>query len=301
MEEILFSLFSILIYPGFLFLFIGSFVYAGLLRKLAARMQGRIGPPIWQPFFDFIKLLGKQDITPQQAKIGFTLWPLIAITSAVIAGLLTPIAGTVALFRGGDIILIVYFLSLASFSLYLAGLSSSNPFGVVGAKRGIIQMLAYEFPFIAALAVPVLRVSTLSPYVVNIFQQQYGYMAVLYPFAALAFFVSILAKAEIPPFHVPEAHQEIVSGYSTEYTGTRLAMMDATHMIKLFVLIALGVAMFFGGSGSILGFVLKTLVILVAVALSRVLLARLRIDHVLKFCWIFGFVALIDLARLMLL
>ncbi|MBU0898406.1 MAG: NADH-quinone oxidoreductase subunit H [Nanoarchaeota archaeon] len=299
-EQILPMLFSILVYPGVLFLFVGAFLYAGILRKLAARMQNRVGPPIWQPFLDFIKLLGKQDITPIQAKIGFTLWPLVAIASVTIAGLITPIAGVTAL-GSGDIILLVYFLSLASLSLYMAGFASANPFGVVGAKRGITQMLAYEFPFIVSLLVPIIFVSTLSPFAVNLFQLQYGWVLHFYPLAGIAYFISILAKAEIPPFHVPEAHQEIVSGYSTEYTGTRLAMIDATHMLKLFVLIALGVAMFYGGSGGILGFLLKSLIILLFVVLSRVLMVRLRIDHVLKFCWIFGFIALIDLVRLLFL
>ena len=288
-------------YPGVLFIFIGAFLYAGILRKLAARMQNRVGPPIWQPFLDFLKLLGKQDITPEQAKLGFSLWPLVAIASVIIAGLLTPMAGVAGLGTGGDIILLIYFLSLASLSIYLAGFSSSNPFGVVGAKRGITQMIAYEFPFVASLLIPVLYIGTLSVYNMNFFQIYYGSVALVFPFAALAFFISILAKAEIPPFHVPDAHQEIVSGYSTEYTGTRLALIDATHMLKTFILIALGVAVFFGGSGGIIGFIIKTLIILVAVVFARVLMVRLRIDHVLKFCWIFGFVALIDLVRLLFL
>ncbi|MFH1445008.1 MAG: complex I subunit 1 family protein [Nanoarchaeota archaeon] len=302
MIEILTLLFSFLVYPGVLFIFVFGFFYAGLMRKLAARMQNRVGPPVWQPFLDFIKLLGKQDITPQQAKIGFTFWPLIAIVSIIIAGLLTPMAGARnVLGTGGDMILLVYFLALSSLSLYLAGFASSNPFGVVGAKRGIVQMIAYEFPFIVAILVPIIHVSTLSPYSINFFQTEYGWLSVVYPLAAAAFFTSIMAKAEIPPFHVPEAHQEIVAGYSTEFTGTRLALIDATHMLKLFVLVALGVALFYGGSSNVFVFLFKTLMLLVSVTLSRVLLARLRIDYVFKFLWVLGFVALIDLVKVLLL
>jgi len=292
-------IFEILIYPGFVFLVLISMIYYGILRKLAARMQNRIGPPIWQPILDFIKLVGKEDLNPEQAKAGFTLWPFIAITSVLIAGLLTPIAGIVPLSFTGDIVVLIYFLAFGSLAVYLSGFSSSNPYGVVGSMRGLIQMIGYEFPFIASILVSVTAAGMLSPFLINTLQVHYGWFGFAFPFAAIAYFISILAKVEIPPFHTPGAHQEIVSGYSTEYTGTRLAMIELTHMIKLFVLISLGIALFFGGSGDIITFLVKSLVLLFVVTLARVLVARFRIDQVLKFTWFFGFVALIDLVRVM--
>lgn len=291
---------SVLVYPGFVFLMLASMIYYGLFRKIAARMQSRIGPPVWQPILDFIKLVGKEDMEPEQAKPGFTLWPFIAIASVIIAGLLTPIAGTVALSFTGDIIILVYFLSFGSLAVYLAGFASANPYGVVGSMRGLIQMAGYEFPFIASVLVPVMATGMLSPFLINIYQLHYGWFAHAFPLAAFAYFISILAKVEIPPFHTPSAHQEIVSGYSTEYTGTRLAMIELTHMVKLFVLICLGIALFFGGSGDIIIFLIKSLVMLFVITLIRVLSARIRIDHILKFTWLFGFVALIDVVRVVL-
>lgn len=292
-------IFEILIYPGFVFLVLISMIYYGILRKLAARMQSRIGPPIWQPILDFIKLVGKEDLNPEQAKAGFTLWPFIAITSVLIAGLLTPIAGIVPLSFTGDIVVLIYFLAFGSLAVYLSGFSSSNPYGVVGSMRGLIQMIGYEFPFIVSILVPVVAAGMLSPFLINTLQIHYGWFGFVFPFAAIAYFISILAKVEIPPFHTPGAHQEIVSGYSTEYTGTRLAMIELTHMIKLFVLISLGVALFFGGSADMVTFLVKSLVLLFVVTLARVLVARFRIDQVLKFTWFFGLVALIDLVRVM--
>jgi NADH-quinone oxidoreductase subunit H len=297
MHEIL----TVLVYPGFVFMVVISMIYYGIFRKLAARMQNRIGPPVWQPFLDFIKLVGKEDLDPEQAKAGFTFWPFIAITSVLIAGLLTPVAGIVPLSFTGDIVVLVYFLAFGSLAVYLAGFSSSNPYGVVGSMRGLVQMIGYEFPFIASVIVPVVSAGMISPFLINTLQVHYGWLGFAFPFAAVAYFVSILAKVEIPPFHTPGAHQEIVSGYSTEYTGTRLAMIELTHMIKLFVLISLGVALFFGGSADIVTFLVKSLVLLFIVTLARVLLARFRIDQVLKFTWFFGFVALVDLIRVMVL
>jgi NADH-quinone oxidoreductase subunit H len=292
---------TILVYPGFIFLVLASMIYYGILRKLAARMQSRIGPPIWQPILDFIKLTGKDDIVPEQAKAGFTLWPFVAVTSVVIAGLLTPIAGVVPLSFTGDIIVLIYFLAFGSLAVYLAGLSSSNPFGVVGSIRGLVQMIGYEFPFIVSILVPIVAAGMLSPFLINTLQLHYGWYGYSFPFAAIAYFIAILAKAEVPPFHAPDAHQEIVSGYSTEYTGTRLAMIELAHMIKLFVLISLGIALFFGGSANIIIFVAKSLILLLFVTLSRALMARFRIDQILKFTWFFGFVALIDLIRVLVM
>ena len=112
---------TILVYPGFLFMVLASMIYYGIFRKIAARMQSRVGPPIWQPILDFIKLVGKDDIEPEQAKPGFTLWPFIAVTSVLVAGLLTPIAGVVPLSFTGDIVVLIYFLAFGSLAVYLAG------------------------------------------------------------------------------------------------------------------------------------------------------------------------------------
>jgi NADH-quinone oxidoreductase subunit H len=294
-------IFELIVYPGLVFLFLASTIYYGILRKVAARMQNRMGPPVWQPILDLIKLVGKEDLIPEQAKAGFTLWPFIAATSVLIAGLLTPVAGVVPLSFTGDVVVLVYFLSFGSLAIYLSGFASSNPYGVVGAMRGLVQMIGYEFPFITSIIVPVVATGMLSPFLINTFQVHYTWLGLAFPFAGIAYFVALLAKVELPPFHTPSAHQEIVSGYSTEYTGTRLAMIELAHMVKLFVLISLGIALFFGGSASILVFVAKSLVLLFIITLLRVLLARFRIDHVLKFTWFFGFVALIDLVRVLII
>jgi NADH-quinone oxidoreductase subunit H len=291
---------EILVYPGVLFILIASMLYSGILRKLAARMQNRKGPPVWQPFWDFIKLLSKDTIQPEQARPGYNLWPTLGFVSVLVAALAIPIGGMAALNVPGDLIIVVYFLSFGSMCLYMSGLSSANPFGVIGAMRGITQMVGYEFPFLASLITVAVARGTLSLWNINFFQVNYGYLAFWYPFAFIAFFIAMIAKAEIPPFHTPTAHQEIVSGYYTEYSGTNLAMIELTHYIKLFALLALGVAVFFGGSATIWGFLLKTLVLLFAVVVFRVVMARLRIDQVFRLTWFFGIVALVDLVRVLL-
>jgi NADH-quinone oxidoreductase subunit H len=290
-------IFSIIIYPGIIFILFFSLLYSGILRKLAARMQNRIGPPVWQPVFDLIKLLGKENIKPEQAKVGFTMWPIVTVASVLMAGLLTPIAGEAALSTSGGLILLLYFFVFSSVAVLLSGLASANPFGVVGAIRELVQLVSYEFPFIVSLLVPAFFFRTLSPMIVNSGQLATGPLIFLYPLAGIAFFTSALAKCELPPFHIPNAHQEIVSGYSAEYTGVRLAFIELAYIIEMFVLLSLGIAFYLGGSFGFWDFLLKSMLLLILFTTIRVVFARLRIDQALKFYWLLGLLALIDLLR----
>jgi NADH-quinone oxidoreductase subunit H len=293
-------LFDALLYPGLIFILIMSFIYSGILRKIAARMQNRIGPPIWQPILDFLKLMGKEDIIPEQAKPGYVFWPYAALSSVIVAGLMIPVAGQLALPFQPNLLIIFYFLAMSSVALYLCGFVSSNPFTVIGSSRKITQAVGYEFPFLISILVPALFLSTLNPLTISSFQSEGIWLAWSFPFAFLAFLVAILAKTETPPFHVPGAHQEIVAGYYTEYTGTRLALIELTHFVKLFILISLGVALFMGPSPDFLSFLIKSLALLFLATIARVVFARLRIDQVLRVAWLLGAVALIDLARVLL-
>jgi NADH-quinone oxidoreductase subunit H len=293
-------IFEVLVYPGILFIVFMSLLYSGILRKVRARMQNRLGPSWFQPFYDIIKLLGKEDVTPEQAKPGFTLWPMFALTCAIVAGLFIPIAGIVAFPGSADLIIVIYFLLFSSISLYMSGFASANPYSVIGSIRGVIQMVAYEFPFLASILVPVIYMQSLSLADINNYQITAGPFAYMFPFATAAFLVSILAESEIPPFHVPRAHQELVSGYETEYTGPKLAMIQLTHFLKLFLMLALFVAVFLGGSLDLLTFVTRTLAVLFLVVLSNVVMARVRIMGTVKICWLMGFFALVDLFRVVL-
>ncbi len=283
-------IFDILIYPGILFIIVSAMLYSGIMRKLAARMQNRIGPPIYQVFYDILKLAGKQNIRPVQAKPGYTLFPAIALASALTAGLLVPVYSTIISFTG-DYIVIIYFLLFSSAAMFLAGYASANNFAVVGAIRGIVLILAYELPFIIAVIVPMLAFSLNS---IHIFDT---WLIAYYPLAAISMFLSILAKVEIPPFHIPNAHQEIVGGYTAEFTGKRLALIELATMVKTFVLILLMICLYLGGAQNILVLIAKSLAVLFALTAARVLFARLRIEQALRFYWLFALVAAIDLMR----
>ncbi|MCK5234165.1 MAG: NADH-quinone oxidoreductase subunit H, partial [Candidatus Aenigmarchaeota archaeon] len=259
-----------------------------------ARMQNRVGPPILQAFYDAIKLFGKENLSHEGAGHGFFIWPIIAFASAIMAALLIPVAGTVAL-NAGDLLIIIYFLILSSAALYMAGFSSENPYAIIGASRGFMQMIAYEAPFILAILFPVFFYQSMSLSYFNQLQLSNGLLALQFPVAAFAFLVAVLGKVELAPFHIPAAHQELVGGYYIEFSGFRLAMVELTHAVKTVALLALGVALFFGGSASILGFVAKTLVLLFLLAVFRATLARFRIEQAIWFYWTLAGVLVINL------
>ncbi len=283
-------IFDILIYPGILFIIVSAMLYSGIMRKIAAKMQNRIGPPIYQVFYDIAKLSGKENIRPVQAKPGYTLFPAIALASALTAGLLVPIYKTTISFPG-DYIAIIYFLVFSSAAMFMAGYASSNNLAVVGSIRGIVLILAYELPFIISILVPVLAFGLNS---IRIFDT---WLIAYYPLAAIAMFISILAKVEIPPFHIPNAHQELVGGYTAEFTGKRLALIELATIVKTFVLILLMISLYLGGAQNIFVLAAKSLAILLALTAARVLFARLRIEQALRFYWLFALVAAIDLMR----
>ena len=287
-------IYDILIYPGILFIIISAILYSGIMRKLAARMQNRIGPPIYQVFYDIAKLAGKENIRPIQAKPGYTLFPAIALASALTAGLLVPVYDTIISFPG-DYIAIIYFLLFSSAAMFIAGYASSNNFAVVGAIRGIVLIFAYELPFIIAIIVPVLAFGLTSMHIFD------TWLIACYPLAALSMFLAILAKVELPPFHIPNAHQEIVGGYTAEFTGRRLALIELATIVKTFVLILLMISIYLGGAQNIFVLAAKSLAVLFALTMVRVLFARLRIEQALRFYWLFAIVAAVDLLRVVMI
>ncbi|MCK5372805.1 MAG: NADH-quinone oxidoreductase subunit H [Candidatus Aenigmarchaeota archaeon] len=287
-------IYDILIYPGILFIIISAMLYSGIMRKLAARMQNRIGPPIYQVFYDIVKLAGKENIRPVQAKPGYTLFPAIALASALTAGLLIPVYDTIISFPG-DYIAIIYFLLFSSAAMFIAGYASSNNFAVVGAIRGIVLIFAYELPFIIAIIVPVLAFGLTSMHIFD------TWLIACYPLAALSMFLAILAKVELPPFHIPNAHQEIVGGYTAEFTGRRLALIELATIVKTFVLILLMISIYLGGAQNIFILAAKSLAVLFALTMTRVLFARLRIEQALRFYWLFAIVAAVDLLRVIMI
>jgi NADH-quinone oxidoreductase subunit H len=296
--------FRVLVFPGFTFILLFTLFCDWVERKIEARMQNRVGPSvagpggILQPLADFIKLLTKEDIVPNNAKrFIFRSAPLLSFSILVFAISFLPIDGSSAIPNAGfsgDLIFIMALVTIANFLLFLSGWASANPYGSIGAARVLTQFLGYDIPlFLLALA-PAFLAGTLS--VALIASSQYLPFVVLAPWAFVMFIVTLQAELEKDPFDIPHAESEVVGGLETEYCGGKLAFLHLTRDVQIVFGAALVVTLFLGGPyGPVffgfpqfwytLWFVLKLLVVVVISEVLTTLFARLRIDQVVTANW----------------
>lgn len=287
----LWTLFLILVFPGFAFTFAFAMVFAWVDRKVTARVQWRVGPPFLQPVYDFIKLLGKEVIVPAGgARVVFLLAPLFGLAAVTVASTLVwqaniwPERGFV-----GDLIVIVYLLTIPSLSVILGGFASNNRVASLGASREMKMILSYELPFVLALVVPIISAGGS----IRLGEILQGH-AVSHLSGILAFIVAIIcmqAKLGLVPFDAAEAETEIMSGPFIEYSGAPLAILRLMRSMMLFAMPVFLVTAFWGGitgGGGIIATILgclKVLLLLVIVILLRNTNPRVRIDQAVGFFW----------------
>jgi NADH-quinone oxidoreductase subunit H len=298
MDPLLLAVYT-LIFPGFLFLLAYAFFLQYLDRKIAARMQQRVGPPLLQPFADFIKMLGKEVIDPAGVdRVAFDAAPLIAFAAVMTSFLYLPVVGKSPFAFQGDLVLVLYLLTLPTIALFLLGWLSRNIFATVGGVRAVTMLFIYEVPFFLALLMPALMAGSWSISEIAAWQQGHTWFALLQPIGLVVGLIGLQAKLERQPFDIPEAETELVAGPWTELTGRRLALMHLTMQVMLVAGSGLIAALFLGGPlppwpisppGSwIAGFALflgKTLVILVILASIKVATGRIRIDQLNDIGW----------------
>ena len=306
--EYLSKLIYLIIFPGFIFTVIVGLFLSGLDRKIVARMQRRRGPKITQPFYDFVKLLGKDTIVPMNANERlFILAPIIALVSICIIPVLFPIYNWS--FFGGiaDIVVIIYLLIIPSVAMIVGGMASGSPFASIGVSREVVAMVAYELPLITSVLAVCKKTgmilgegTTYSLWDIASAQQGNGsflFTISLLP-AAIAFLMILPAKIGVAPFDVSEAETELCEGPLAEYSGLHLGLFKLTHNIKVYVMTALFVVLFLGGIGVTTGnrgidllvntIILLVLVIFIAIvflSIVRGLMGRYKTNQMFKFYW----------------
>lgn len=288
------TLFYFIVFPGFLFTALVGMLVSWIDRKVTARVQWRVGPPLLQPLYDFVKLLGKETIVPQAgAKLTFLLSPLFGLAAVTIVSTLLWLVmispGQTFL---GDLIVVIYLLAIPSIGVIIGGFASGNPLASLGASREMKMILAYELPFILAIFTPVIKAQG-TIRLGDLLQYQWANSIFLNSWSGfIAFIVAIIcmqAKLALVPFDIPEAETEIIAGPYIEYSGAPLALYKLTRWMMLFVVPMFLVIMFMGGivfSGwHILWGILKYVLLLVIIILMRNTNPRLRIDQAIKFFW----------------
>ncbi len=297
--EIIWLIIAVLIFPGLLFTGVVGLLMSWVDRKVTARVQWRVGPPLLQPFYDFVKLLGKETILPREGNtFVFLLAPVVGVAAVAVASLILwiPILDWKSLSPlgfSGDIILVIYLLTIPSLCVILGGASSGNPLSSLGSSREMKLILSYELPFILAIVVPIiqsggqLRLDSLVA-----FQSANGAAALKLSgiLALLAAIPCIQAKLTLVPFDIPEAETEIIAGPYTDYSGPPFALFKLMRAMLLFVapmtlvVFFCGAMNFDGVLNSVLS-ILKYVGLLVIITVIRNTNPRLRIDQAMKFFW----------------
>ncbi|MBA7482346.1 NADH-quinone oxidoreductase subunit 8 [subsurface metagenome] len=287
------AIFYFLIFPGFIFTAVVGLLASWIDRKVTARVQWRKGPPILQPLYDIVKLMGKETIVPEGgSRLTFLLSPLFGLAAVTIISTLlwrTIISpGTTFV---GDLIVILYLLTIPPLAVIIGGFASRNPLASLGASREMKLILAYELPFVLVAFIPVIKAGTIRIGEILSYQLNNG-IAVSSLSGIIGFLVAILcmqAKLTLVPFDMPEAETEIMAGTYIEYSGVSLAVYKLTRAMMLFVLPMFLVTLFMGGiifSGwHILWGILKYVLLLVIIVLIRNTAPRVRIDQAMKFFW----------------
>jgi len=287
------AIFNILVFPGFVFLL--GFALAGewLDRKLYARMQSRVGPPWFQPLADIIKLSAKEDTIPNDAdRTIFKLMPVVALTATVVAIFYIPLWSSNALSAfSGDLVVVMYLLTIPTLTFFLGGWFSRSVYSLIGAARALSQLFAYEIPLMLAVLSPAMLAGSWSISEISAFYAQRWYLAPINTIAFLVSLIALLGKLERVPFDAPEAETEVVAGSFTEYGGRFLALFRLCVDVEMIVGASLVAAIFlpFGlGLNPWLAFVvylIKVEALILVLSFLRTIMARIRIDQMINFCW----------------
>lgn len=284
---------------SFLYLLVFGFAATAVLglvtswidRKVTARVQYRVGPPFLQPFYDLVKLLGKETVIPAGAsRMTFLLAPVIGLAGVIAASTLFWVNQFFSDGFMGDWIVAVYLLTIPSLSIIIGGFASRNPLASLGASREMKLVIAYELPFILAVLVPVIAAGTLN--LSGIMESQAAGLFAGRASGIIALFVALLcvqAKLALVPFDIPEAETEIVEGPLVEYSGPGLALFKLMKNMLLFVLPFFLIILFFGGLRmrgiGILWTVLEYVGIVALITVIRNTNPRVRIDQAVRFFW----------------
>ena len=304
----LINLVQLLIFPGLLFCVVFGVLMAGIDRKLVARMQRRVGPPILQPWYDFVKCCAKETIIPRCAKKAIFIGaPYLGLACLIVIALFIPVGSYGSAFTAGaDLVVILYLLTIAGVTLIIGASSTGSPYAGVGLSREMVAMISYELPFVLVLLAGG-RVAgadsglgcTFSLSTIAAYQAANGPLIAhwaLIP-AAIAMLLVIPCEVGSHPFDIAEAETEICEGALAEYSGHPLGVFRLSHYVKMYIMTALFCAMFLGGitvglAGTV-GVVVDVLIFLVlcgvvsfiCMTLPHAVCARLRVEQVFKFYW----------------
>jgi formate hydrogenlyase subunit 4 len=262
----------------------------GVLRKVTAIIQSRQGPPILQPYFDLLKLLGKEDLESGDSPVMQRFAAYLSLATVLTVACLVPMGFPAPMNGQGDVILLIYLLTLSGICTLLAGLSAGSTYSLVGISRQMMIMIALEPLFAVSIIIGAIHTRSFR---LDTVLNGSVYANEGFPWSGLimlaVMLLSFQAFVERVPFDIGEAETEIMEGPLMEYSGPKLALFKYASMVKLIIYSALFVAMFAPwGSGLLfpLGWLMfwaKVFVLVLLVSVVAATHARYRIDQAIRF------------------
>ncbi len=265
-------------------------LFQGLMRKLTARIQSRQGPPLWQPYFDLLKLLGKEDVESGEVPIMQRFAALLSLAIMLTIACFVPMGFISPMNGAGDAILLIYLLTVSGVCTALAGLASGSTYSLVGISREIMSMIALEPLFAIAVIVGALRGHSLRLDVVftgSLYEGNDFAWSMVVMLAVILF--SFQAFVQRVPFDISEAETELMEGPLMEYSGPKLALFKCAQMIKLVIYSTLFVALFLPWGSELifpagwLVFWIKVSALVLVVTVIAATHARYRIDQAIRY------------------
>lgn len=281
-------------------------------RKMLGRIQNRFGPNrvgpfgLLQPIADGVKALTKEDVVPRAAdKVVHFIAPLALLVPSLLVYSVLPIGrNMVAIDIDAGLLFFFAVGASTELAVFMAGWSSHNKYSLLGAMRGIAQMISYELPLIISTVTVVMIVGSLRP--VAMVEAQAGYTGWIphwhvftpWGFAAFVLFmISATAESNRSPFDLPEGESEIIAGYFVEYSGFKFALFFLGEYLGLFAISGMAITMFLGGWQAPLPFLdfvpswcwyfAKLGVLIFVFIWVRGTVPRLRMDQLMNFAWKF--------------
>ncbi|QOY37229.1 NADH-quinone oxidoreductase subunit NuoH [Anaerobacillus isosaccharinicus] len=279
---------------------LGAVTFAILFeRKVIGYMQVRIGPNrhgpwgLLQTVADVMKLLMKEDIIPSQVdRKVFMIAPIIAFAPSYM--ILATIPWSHNILGANLNIGVLYFVGISSITtigVLMGGWSSNNKYSLMGALRGVAQMISYEIPLVLAIIGVVILAGSLNLNDIVLAQQNMGIWFIIPQFLGFVIYmIAAIAELNRSPFDLPEAESELVSGYHTEYSGFRMAFFFLAEYVYAIAISALATVLFLGGwlgpiLPGIVWFLLKMCLFMFIWFWLRATMPRVRVDQLMSFGW----------------
>jgi len=277
-------------------------LYGGAVRRVIARLQNRVGPPIYQNFVDLLKLQSKDTNIHHGAMQH--MGPVFAITASVTSLMFIPILNGEGWFWfdnlnfSGDLIFLIYMMVFGSLGMALGAGQTGNPNSAIGVSRGLSQMVGYEIPFVMAVVALMAQFETTSITGMMQIQSETGiWMMFANPFAFITAVLAMLGMFHYAPFDIVHAPAELASGPVSEFGGKYLGLMMTSGSVFAFVKLVLFVDIFMGGASNLIMLVVKTFSLYMIPVLWGAVSPRYRTEQAITYFWkwplAFGVIALV--------